>query len=383
MRKNLTIIFLSFLLLVMIIEYAGVRNEIPLATAYNSCLEENADSYDKGLCLKKLAEKAVKNYTISSIDDELSKIKENQKLQWCHEFMHYAGWSLFDKTDSLYDAFQMASSKCDSGQYHGIVEQFINKVNLKYDSTQFVEKIIDECYKGISDRKLPMSMQGLCFHGLGHGFMFITDNDLPKSLKLCDKLEGGFAHACYSGSYMENIQSKQIGRNSAHVSKFSFNKDDPDYPCNTLEENYKEYCYKYKGISNVVKTLGDFEESFRMCLQVDKKYTKTCFFGVGSNIPGPFWSSREAGEKCSTALKVSSEAYEQCIFGGMSFLLQVNVGDPQSAVEYCSAIKNEYKNLCYQASGLYFKSWLNQQETLEDKCRAFSDLQAERICLSS
>ncbi|MFZ2522234.1 MAG: hypothetical protein WAX44_00005 [Minisyncoccia bacterium] len=383
MKKNLIIIALSLLLLFLILEYIEIKNLIPLSDSYVSCLENNSDSYDKGLCLKKLAEKTVGIYTILKIDEEISKIKENEKLQWCHEFMHYAGWSLYNKTNSLYDAFQMASSKCDSGQYHGIVEQFINKVNIKYDSSQFVEKIIDECYRGISDKKLPMSMQGLCFHGLGHGFMFITDNDLPKSLKLCDKLPSGFAYSCYSGSYMENIQSKQVGRNSSHVSKFSFDKDDPDYPCNTLEENYKEYCYKYKGISNVVKTQGDFEKSFEMCLGVDKKYIEVCFFGVGSDIPGPFWSSKEAGEKCDSALAISKVAYKQCIFGGMSFLLQVNVGDPISALEYCRAIRDEYKNLCYQASGMYFKSWLNQSETLEDKCGVFDDESAQKICLAS
>ena len=47
-----------------------------------------------------------------------------------------------------------------------------------------------------------------CTHGVGHGAMFVTEGDVPVSLKLCDALSGEAAlHSCYSGVFMENSSS--------------------------------------------------------------------------------------------------------------------------------------------------------------------------------
>ena len=115
---------------------------------------------------------------------------------------------------------------------------------------------------------------------------------------------------------------------------------------------------------------------------VKPEYRDTCFYGVGSDIPGPFWSSREAGEKCKTALAVSDEAYKQCVIGGMSFLVQINVGDPKAAVEYCDTVLPKFKDACYKAAGEGLRDWLGPGEKLAEKCKSFGDEHSISVCLN-
>lgn len=272
--------------------------------------------------------------------------------------MHYAGWELYQKTHDLYEAFTLASDKCDSGMYHGV------------------------CEKGFSKRDLPIAMIGHCYHGLGHAFMFITDNDLNQSLVYCDHVSKGHEESCYAGVFMENTISKQVGKSASHVSKTNYDLNDPDYPCNRLEQKYKNLCYIYKGSSNILFTNIDVKRSVLECTKVLPLYQEKCFWGIGMNIPGPHLSSRAAGEKCNEAFEINPQAYKQCILGAMAFLTQLNLGNASEIVEFCDAIKKDYKPICYSAAGSNLIGWTTQKESLKDKCEHFSDPEAVRICLN-
>jgi hypothetical protein len=309
-------------------------------------------------------------------------IGDSDKRQWCHEFMHYVGWELYDKTKNLYQAFNLASDKCDSAMYHGVTERYIETAQIGYKPEDFVKNVIpNSCEDGFSKLNLPVSMKGHCYHGLGHAFMFITDNDLSKSLQYCDVLVG-YENACYTGAFMENLQSKQVGRLGTHVSKFSFDLNNPDYPCSILDQKYKDYCYRHKGASNILFTNANVKQSVQECLKVTPAYQDQCFWGMGSNLPGPQWSSRVAGEKCNEALEINPQAYKQCILGAMAFLVQFNLGNANATVEFCDAIKKDYKPICYGAAGRIFVGWITDKESLEEKCKHFEDPVAQGICLN-
>src|SRR5207302_2003524 len=77
-----------------------------------------------------------------------------------------------------------------------------------------------------------------CQHGIGHGLMYYTGNDVPHSLQKCDTFSGTFDQdACYSGVYMENFNSDE----TMHPSKYLYT-DDPFRLC--LEHaKYQDECY--------------------------------------------------------------------------------------------------------------------------------------------
>lgn len=380
--KNLLITVISLLLINFIFAFILVKNntlspKINLHAGYIACLDSNDKDIKKGQCLRRLAINAITDYSVEEIDSVIRTIGDSNKRQWCHEFLHYAGWELYKKTQSMFDAFSQASSECDSAMYHGVVEEYINETESSSDPEKFTSIIPEVCEEENIDKNLQSGMKALCYHGLGHAFMLITDNSLDESLEYCDSLL--VPVACYTGVFMENTQSKQVGR-SNHPSKFNYARENPNYPCNILDEKYKDQCYVYKGISNVVQTSGDFKQAFEDCLEADPEYQDKCFLGVGSNIPGPHWSTQTAGKKCGVALEVSPLAYEQCIYGAMSFIVQLNLGDPKSATEFCEVADENYKDICYRAAGISLGGWITPEETLEKKCKQFKETKAQELC---
>jgi hypothetical protein len=78
-----------------------------------------------------------------------------------------------------------------------------------------------------------------CVHGLGHGLMYVEGHNLFKALELCDKLTDDWdSESCYGGVYMENV----IANGKDHISKY-LKEDDLLYPCNVVDEKYKQQCY--------------------------------------------------------------------------------------------------------------------------------------------
>lgn len=367
------------MLLVLARELRHPLSSLDLRESYLACLNSNTEQYDKGLCLKNLSVQATKKSSVPEVVVAMESIKDSQQLQWCHEFMHYVGWSVYDQSGDLFTAFNEASEKCDSGMYHGIVERYIEKASLAFNAEEFGQAVANACEGSLKARTLPQAMKGLCQHGLGHGFMLITDNNLNEALHLCDLVKGS-ERSCYSGAFMENVQSKQVGRMASHPSLFSYDTKTPDFPCNKLDERYLDFCYVFKGVSNVVLSNGDFRKSFEQCLDVRPDYQERCLYGVGTDIPGPHWSTTEAAKHCDSALKMDKRAYPQCVLGGMSFLMQINLGNPDAAVEYCNVIRKEYKETCYKAAGISFRDWVSPQESLEYKCGKFLDPRAQEIC---
>jgi len=360
--------------------FAGVH----LADAYRDCIDPARLQQEKGTCLKDLGDYAGEYAAASEIDTAVASLNGPEELSWCHEFLHYAGWGLYKKTKNMSDAFLEANSRCDSGMFHGIVEEYVSEASEGKNPEQFFASIVPTaCENDVAKNNLLPGVKAICYHGLGHAFMFITANDLPKSLRYCDALSSHHTGECYTGAFMENVQSKQVGRLGIHPSAYAHKPDDPDYPCNALNEKHKEFCYRYVGISVVVETKGDFKKAFSHCLKVAPTYQDTCFFGIGTDIPAPQWSSYEAGKKCGLALEIGGKAYQQCIRGAMAFLVQLNLGNPQAVNDFCGAIQPDYRDLCFESAGKNLRSWVGSDKEFAEKCNQLSTRQAQRLCLKN
>ncbi len=358
------------------------RTDIPMADAYRDCIKASRPQQEKGDCLKDLGDHTGRNSTPAEIDAIIASLTQSEELAWCHEFLHYAGWGLYKKTKNMSDAFLEANSRCDSGMFHGVVEEYISEASEGKNPEQFVAAVAPTACEGdVAKNNLLPGVKAICYHGLGHAFMFITANDLLKSLRHCDALADAHSGECYTGAFMENLQSKQVGRLGTHPSAYMPKSGDPDYPCNLLDKKHKEFCYRYIGIAVVVQTKGDFKKAFEHCLKIAPIYQDTCFWGVGSDIPAPQWSSREAGEKCAVGLEVSEKAYKQCIKGGMAFLVQLNLGNSQAVDEFCGAIRPAYQNLCFQSAGENLRGWVSSDKELAEKCNLFQEKKATVACV--
>lgn len=355
-----------------------------LTAKFTDCVLGEKEAKEKGTCLRELAEVSYKKLSPAEIENELLAVKESSELQWCHEFLHYVGWQAYDQSGSLFEAFNKSLEICDSGMYHGIAEQYIYKESQKYSPEDFIANVVPQaCEEENSQLHLTQGMQGHCYHGLGHAFMILTSNNLKESLTFCDSVTRGFEESCYTGALMENIQTKQVTLNAQKGNQFAYDVNNPNYPCNTLEEKHKSYCYRYKGVYNLVLTQLDVPSAIAECHKIDPKYQSVCFWGIGTNIPGPHMPTAKAAQKCNDALPISKIAFEQCIRGALGFLVQLHLGKPEAPIEFCSVIDKNYQNYCYKESGIQLSGWLAEGETLTDKCSIFPTIEARNLCSAS
>ena len=157
--------------------------------------------------------------------------------------------------------------------------------------------------------------------------MFITNNDLPRSLNLCDEIPGGFSGACYSGAFMENQFTKAIGGVADHPSNY-YDPTDPTFPCRILKQHQQEICYSYEAVDLLNIYPGDFEAWFDACQTFPPDFLSTCYRGIGTNIPAPSVPAEETEAMCAPALKYGLDAYTQCLDGIMPSLASHYNGNP-------------------------------------------------------
>src|SRR5262249_55019927 len=119
----------------------------------------------------------------------------------CHPLTHVIGREAALSFKDVSSAYTHGDSFCWSGYYHGVLETFLGRIGRDH----LTDQINNICSDLNADGKYSFNYFN-CVHGLGHGLMAITDDDLPTSLKYCDALKGDWEQqSCAGGVFMENV----------------------------------------------------------------------------------------------------------------------------------------------------------------------------------
>ena len=376
----------ALLALCVVVEFTVLavsqNKKISVSDNYLECITLTK-TIEKGKCIRELAKKAYVQYSAKDISAQILSIKDLRKLMFCHEFYHYIGWEIYHRTNSLPNAFIQTTDMCDNGMIHGIVEAYITNTSRGLTNDAFVSRLpSDICTDSVNKTILSNGVIGVCYHGLGHGFMLLTNNNIDQSLSYCSNLSEG-AGGCYTGVFMEGIQNKQISLLSHASTPPIFDTTKPDSPCDQLDQRYKKTCYAYKGVFETNRTGGDYRKAFFECTKISAPYQNDCFRGVGSNIPGPHWTSEEAGKACSNALVVEESAYKDCIEGAMSFIVELHPNSPQEIEKFCQQIQKSDQGFCYEQGGKNLLHWISDKNLLNNACNTFTTHEARKSCLRS
>ena len=257
--------------------------------------------------------------------------------------MHYMGWRAYEKENSIASAFMNSSELCDSGMYHGVAEGYLRKEGMNGNIGELIK---DVCPAALEENPaLSEGTKSLCYHGLGHGLMYVTKLSLQTSLDYCDLLGKGANGSCYSGVFMEN----KLTRNSGVLSTVKSLDDFED--CLVLKEHQKGACYVTQGMNYLSLANGDVGVAMRSCGNIQEQERYNCFIGVGSNTPTPGRSHADSAIACRGALEVSEVAYQACIDGGLGFVAQIERGNPEGAFDFCEATTEKEKGFCFFQMG--------------------------------
>ena len=187
-------------------------------------------------------------------------------LRHCHAIAHEIGRAAYDRYGTFGEAMRYQSEVCNSGYMHGIIEQQFSR------PAALVSVMRSLC----EDYPQGKYMRWECHHGLGHGVMFYSANNLPRALKLCESLEDG-AITCINGAFMENFNTDQ----KVHPSRY-LRAEDPFYPCAEQEARYKSECYIYAPTYYLSLHPDEYAAALTWCETAEPGHQATCAVGVGS-----------------------------------------------------------------------------------------------------
>jgi len=253
-------------------------------------------------------------------------ISDNAVANSCHGLAHEIGHASYKKYLSLDKALEFNDEICGSGYIHGAVEERMDNVS--------------NIYSELTKVCAPQN-QGICFHGVGHGFMYYTNNNLPKSLQLCDLLSQDYGRInCYDGVFMENFE----GDHFLHPSTY-LRKSDPLYPCRDQKDAYKDSCYFYAPRFYLQINNGDYVNALSWCANAESGYKLTCIKGVGSGSMKQNLNDPKYVEKICLNAKSNTEL-NYCIDGMVSYYI-TNFYSLNAGKNMCGLLSKSNQQSCF------------------------------------
>lgn len=263
----------------------------------------------------------------------------------CHQAAHRTGHISYD----LYGdkAFIEYSAYCQSGYYHGVMEQYLEEHGAQNLATNL---------GSLCSSDLNGFFRHQCIHGIGHGLMAWVNYDLPEALKECDLLPAG-KDSCWTGVFMENIaaqpssarppgaKTQQVGETDIHYTKYL--NADPLYPCDSLDVKYQSSCY-FLQTSRMLQLFGqDFQKIAVTCATAGNENNQaTCFGSMGRDVGGRF--PTDAAKEIEACDFIQNAGYRNdCLSGAVQNAFWDPTGQ-DFAISFCKLLTNpDEKSACY------------------------------------
>jgi hypothetical protein len=263
----------------------------------------------------------------------------------CHQITHVIGRAAERKFASVFEAYGAGDGFCWSGYYHGVIEAVIADIGF----VNLQEQMPNICADIAELRQYSFDHYN-CVHGLGHGIMAITQNELFESLESCNVLQNPWeATSCWSGAFMENIMAD----NRNHFTEY-LKPEEPLYPCTVVDTKYKATCYLMQTSYVLDVNGGDFLDTFAQCETADQGFQDICYQSLGRDASGRTVSNAvQAKDIC--LLGKNYEQQSNCIIGAVKDFISYFHGDTQ-AKELCSLFEDKsLQAVCSSTAQEYVK----------------------------
>lgn len=266
----------------------------------------------------------------------------------CHQLTHVIGNTAYLRIGDVRAAFQEGDAFCWSGYYHGVIEE---AVRTKGEAD--VARHLNDYCADIPEKERYSFDYYNCVHGLGHGLMAMTYNELFDSLALCDTLVGDWERrSCQGGVFMENVMADL----RKHGDTKYLDAARPMYPCTDVEERHKEQCYLMQtSYALSVVPNGDFRTVFALCQEAPIPYDAICAQSLGRDASGQTVSDPvRTWEQC--ALAPTEHLLANCIEGAVKDIISY-FHDDTTALIFCSLTPEPHRSACESTATNYYRSF--------------------------
>jgi hypothetical protein len=274
----------------------------------------------------------------------------------CHRIVHSIGSaSLARYKGNVAKAFAEGSASCWSGYYHGILERAFVAADPD-DLGTISRRLCDD--EGI---RATDYLAYQCVHGLGHGLMIYTGYNLPVSLGVCDQLATDWDQSsCTGGVFMENISSSY-----GFTSKW-LKDDDPVYPCNSVKERHRYYCFLMV-TSRILQRNGyDWEKTAETCQGVEKDWIDICFQSFGRDASG---STRQNAGEILRLCRFGGRWEDDCVYGAARDITSNDAGARRARL-LCERAAGRLRPTCFNGIGTILRGLSASEEEARAACAA-------------
>ena len=272
----------------------------------------------------------------------------------CHQISHWVGHAgLVYYKGHAGVALSHGAMTCNSGYYHGVMQMAF--AGLPRDVVVRKAKVL--CNVPAVNTSDFLLYQ--CVHGLGHGLMIYSGDDLPWSLQTCHKLENSFDRiSCTGGVFMQNLDT------TMGVSKYLSTKN-PLYPCNIVAERDKVYCYLM--VTSRILTLDGFnwEKTAAWCRKAESGWVATCFQSMGRDASG---ATRYVAKSTVNICSYAGKNEDECLYGASRDYANNYAGGKEAAV-LCDQSPNRYRGYCYEGIGTILGAINRETEPRKAACK--------------
>jgi cytochrome c553 len=303
---------------------------------------------------KALAELAKDDKSIPGVRDD------------CHQIAHWTGRAglAYYKNDAGV-AMSHGAMTCNSGYYHGVMQ--LAFAGLPRPAV--LAKATKLCQNPVLHKNEFLLYQ--CFHGLGHGLMIYSGDDLPWSLKTCHRLpDYTNGDSCTGGVFMQNFDT------TMGVSKY-LKTSNPIYPCNIVSEDNKSYCYLIVTARILAVDHYNWKKTASWCRRSERDWVATCFESYGRDASG-FTTYHAA--KTVRLCRLAGRNMGDCM-DGASWDYANNYAAGKPSVAICNAAPTRFKERCFEGLGTVVGSIDGSREARTNACKQLVLGKYERGCL--
>ncbi len=247
----------------------------------------------------------------------------------CHPLVHEIGHWTWEKYDDIGAAFAAAGRDgraCAAGFYHGVMESSVASLSVVE-----LQKILPTVCDDVSSDRRSYTYYD-CVHGLGHGLLAFTDDDVSTSLTYCQLLRDDWERtSCASGVFMQNIVNETA--EDGHTP--DFRTDDPLYPCTAVAPLWQPPCYQMQTTHLFTSERGNLDEIAALCATVADEKNKTyCYQSFGRDINGMYSPNLDT---VTRACRTAGAGFTDCFIGAVRDMVYYT-NDPSVGEAACRTV---------------------------------------------
>lgn len=292
---------------------------------------------------------------------EQAAAEDSTVLRGGHQLAHALGRMAVAQNGGDASVIRQCRPDFASGCYHGVVEASVQSRG-RVDMAELQRM----CLGAGSDER-PGAIHE-CMHGLGHGVLGAEGFDLQAGLRDCGGLTSGYASSCYSGAFMEAVNSAvgestlgEAGGHAGHAAMghggpagqatgrapaLTIDPKDPYSPCDRFADPYAAECWVFQGFVILRAEGFNAARALEVCERAPHDRVGACYESVGFQLTGLF--QRDDAwlvEQCGQAPPGRAPS---CGAGVARALVQMDWSGERS-VRFCAAAPAAWKQACYAA----------------------------------